>query len=182
MGCNMEKKYLDKEGLAVVAEYVNGKENAIFKGTSAEWEALTPAEQAGYSVKCITDDESGVVVDAVSEGDMRAVTSNAVYDALGRPTIDISKIVSSNTFSVKALYDNYGNGTYLVYGQGTTGHGVIMVSLWTVSSDSKAYVYTKWYGSSTSTGSSNIGLIDTIALETAYYSVINKIVKITPSN
>lgn len=178
----MEKEYLNYEGLERVSEYVNAKEPQIFKGTSAEWDALTAAEQAQYSVKMITDDETGATVDAVTDGDMRAVTSNAVYNALGGLTIDISKIVSSNTFSVKALYDNYGNGTYLVYGQGTTGHGVIMVSLWTVSSDAQAYIYTKWYGSSTSTNSSNIGLIDTFALETAYYTVINKIVKITPSN
>ena len=54
----MEKKYLDENGLAQVAEYVNGKEPKIFKGTTVEWDALTAEEQAEYSVKCITDDET----------------------------------------------------------------------------------------------------------------------------
>ena len=128
------------------------------------------------------DVATSIPTDTVTSGSDAPITSGGVYTALDRPTIDVSIIVSSNTFDVKALHDNYGNGTYMAYGQGNTGHGVIMVSIWTVSSDAIAYVYTKWYGSSTSTGSNNIGSVDTFALETSHYAVINKIVKITPSN
>ena len=79
----MEKEYLNLEGLERVSEYVNTKEPMIFKGTSAEWDALTAAEQAKYNVKMITDDsETGEVVDSVTDGDMRAVTSHAVFDAI----------------------------------------------------------------------------------------------------
>ena len=80
----MEKKILDDTGLARVADYVNGKEKLIFKGTSAEWEALTAEEQAKYSVRYFTDNETetNTVVDAVTDGNMHPVTSNAVYDAL----------------------------------------------------------------------------------------------------
>jgi len=76
----MEKKYLDENGLAAVAEIVNGKEKLIFKGTLAEWESLTAKEQAKYSVRCHPDIDTGDVVDAVTDGDLRAVSSNAVFD------------------------------------------------------------------------------------------------------
>lgn len=54
----------------------------IFTGTQAEWDALTTEEKLAYKQVNITDDESdpSVVVDAVTDGDMHAVTSNAVYD------------------------------------------------------------------------------------------------------
>jgi len=62
----MEKKYLDENGLAQVAEYVNGKEPQIFKGTLAEWESLTAEEREQYDTACITDDEgSGGLEDRV---------------------------------------------------------------------------------------------------------------------
>ena len=35
---------------------IDSKEPKTFKGTTAEWSALTPAEQAAYEVKYITDD------------------------------------------------------------------------------------------------------------------------------
>ena len=80
---------------------IKEKEPKIFKGTSAEWDALTAAEQAKYNVKMITDDETGATVDAVIDGDMRAVTSNAVYKATGRqlPLIDLG---TSYTAELKA--------------------------------------------------------------------------------
>ena len=74
------EKYLDENGLARVADYVNGKEKLIFKGTSAEWESLTAEEQAKYSVRCHPDIDTGDVADAVTDGDLRAVSSNAVFD------------------------------------------------------------------------------------------------------
>ena len=44
--------------LTEFADSIKSKEPKIFKGASAEWEALTTEEQAVYSVKCITDDET----------------------------------------------------------------------------------------------------------------------------
>ena len=40
---------------------IDSKEPLTFKGTTAEWNALTPAEQAVYEVKYITDDVSAVL-------------------------------------------------------------------------------------------------------------------------
>lgn len=40
---------------------IDSKEPLTFKGTTAEWNALTPAEQAAYEVKYITDDVATVL-------------------------------------------------------------------------------------------------------------------------
>ena len=110
--------YGDAESvLSEFADSINSKEPQIFKGTSAEWENLTPAEQAGYSVKCITDDESGNVVDAVTDGDMRAVTSNAVYDKVGEYHNDFYQYYPT---IIESAYANATEGTLF---QGGTGQG-----------------------------------------------------------
>jgi len=51
------EKYLDENGLARVADYVNGKEKLIFKGTVEEWDALTAEEREQYDTACITNNE-----------------------------------------------------------------------------------------------------------------------------
>ena len=70
-----------------VAEALNdigpGGGTPEFVGTMAEWIALTPQEKSQYTIVNILDDsETGETVDAVTDGDMRAVTSNAVYDVV----------------------------------------------------------------------------------------------------
>lgn len=53
----------------------------IFVGTRAQWEALSAADKAKYSLVSLTDDSNGIdVTDTVTDGDMRPVTSNAVFD------------------------------------------------------------------------------------------------------
>lgn len=54
-----------------------------FTGTRAEWEALSATEKAAYNIVNLTDDPAGsgmVVVDVIQNGNMNAVTSNAVYN------------------------------------------------------------------------------------------------------
>ena len=72
--------------------------NLVFKGTLDEWEALTTAEKKTYDEALITNDmDTGEVVDAVTDGDMRAVTSNAVYDTLVNTTIIQSSVRRTET-------------------------------------------------------------------------------------
>ena len=52
------KKYLDYDGLSEIAEFVNSKEPRIFKGTQAQWDALSTAEKKTFGTAGITDDES----------------------------------------------------------------------------------------------------------------------------
>ena len=56
---------------------IDSKEPKTFKGTTAEWNALTPAEQAAYEVKYITDDVVADIVPEISEIDLGTVTINA---------------------------------------------------------------------------------------------------------
>lgn len=55
----------------------------IFDGTLEEWNALTTAEKKEYDNVSTPDPTSAeALVDAVENGNMNAVTSNAVYDAI----------------------------------------------------------------------------------------------------
>ena len=83
------------------ADNINSKEPQIFKGTVEEWDALTAEEQAKYTVRCHPDIDTGDVVDAVTDGDLRAVSSNAVYDALSD---------KQNGLKIETQYINGTNG------------------------------------------------------------------------
>ncbi len=74
----------------------------IFVGTTAEWTALSSADKAKYTLVNITDDsETGETVDAVTDGDMRAVTSNAVFDELSFAN---EKTAQQTNVSISATY------------------------------------------------------------------------------
>ena len=71
--------------LISVAEVDLSDYKTTFVGTSAEWTALSADEKAKYILVNITDDNESLgseVVDAVTDGVLNPVTSNAVYDAL----------------------------------------------------------------------------------------------------
>ena len=97
---------LDYHGLEKVAEKINNKEPLVFKGTQAEWNALTEDEQALFTVRYHPDEATGDVTDAVTDGDLRAVTSNAVYDGLCKSkSITVTKTSDwiSGSISVKQI-------------------------------------------------------------------------------
>jgi hypothetical protein len=59
------------------------EDGTLWSGHRAAWEALTTEEQSKYRFVMIDNDsETGETVDEVTDGDMRAVTSNAVADGL----------------------------------------------------------------------------------------------------
>ena len=86
-----EVPYTAGRGVAITNKEVAVDETiaTTFTGTQAEWNALTATEKAKYNLVNITDDVASgaqVVVDEVTEGNMNAVTSNAVYNSLNRYT------------------------------------------------------------------------------------------------
>lgn len=59
------------------------EDGTLWSGHKADWEALTTEEQSKYRYVMFDDDsETGEVTDEVADGNMKPVTSNAVYDAL----------------------------------------------------------------------------------------------------
>lgn len=90
-----------------------------FIGTTAAWNALSAADKAKYSLVSLTDDAYGAssVTDAVTDGDMRPVTSNAVYDGLATK-VNTSSIVDAitngnmNPVTSNAVYDRIADLTY----------------------------------------------------------------------
>lgn len=85
--------YTKAEIDAMIADYYTKDEiddilenydSGQFVGTTAEWNALSLAEKVQYTTAIFTDDDDyvGNIVDAVTDGEMSAVTSNAVFDAL----------------------------------------------------------------------------------------------------
>ena len=85
-----------------------------FTGTQAEWDALTIDEKLTYKQVNITDDESdtNVVVDAVTNGDMHAVTSNAVAVELEKVKI-VRNNFSGNTDVAGNVYIRRFNNDYI---------------------------------------------------------------------
>ena len=55
-------------------------DTVIFTGTSTEWNAVI--DKSKYDIVNLTDEATGEVVDAVENGNLNPVTSNAVYDGL----------------------------------------------------------------------------------------------------
>ena len=76
--------YTAGEGIDITNNEITNT-SRVWEGTQAEYTALTPAEKVGIALFLITDSiGTGVVVDDVIEnGNMNAVTSNAVYNAIG---------------------------------------------------------------------------------------------------
>lgn len=55
----------------------------VFNGSKADWDLLSVAEKTQYGATAFTDDdgvETSMIVDVVEDGNMNAVTSNAVAD------------------------------------------------------------------------------------------------------
>jgi hypothetical protein len=72
-----EIKKAVQSALDFLRPIIDSKEPVTFKGTTAEWNALTPAEQAAYEVKYITDDVVADVIPVISEIDLGTTTINA---------------------------------------------------------------------------------------------------------
>ena len=70
-----------------------------FVGTRAEWDLLSAAEKKQYDICNLTDDLAGgelIISDAVTDGDMNAVTSNAVFEYMNNvETISLTQNTGS---------------------------------------------------------------------------------------
>lgn len=122
-----------------------------FVGTRAEWDLLSAAEKQQYDLADFTDDTASgvpIISDTVAEGDMNAVTSNAVAAAIATTIGEFTDLGSFGTLNAAGakIYSeavaniSAGNsGLYCVnvtgigylfgrvYRVGTEAHGVFTV-------------------------------------------------------
>lgn len=78
-----------------------------FVGTRAEWDLLSAAEKKEYDICNLTDDTAGgemLVTDAIIEGDLNPVTSNAVADY----AIAKSELVPGTSKAIMTNLDDQG--------------------------------------------------------------------------
>lgn len=113
-----EKRYLDYDGLSeVVDKSKETFQKREFVGTRDEWDGLSASEKAKYEMVNITDDDSNpmyAVTDAVTNGDMRPVTSNAVYGQVYHKMGQAaqSSITDVNVFTT---FENYAQANRWVF-------------------------------------------------------------------
>ena len=133
-------------------------------GTRAAYDA---AKQAGTlplnALICITDDEDDTIVDAVIKNDSRAITSNAVANALEGKLNKITKGIN-NAGSIEIILP-YGN-LFLVSiavptGSSTTVGGLYLVTAATYNSSAPAIVKIVENNRSTITGETGRKLVIT---------------------
>ena len=95
------------------------------------------------------------------------------------PAIDISKVFSGGALNISTLCSTYGNGRYVIVGQGTAGNGSATIDIWTLASNAISYIVNVTYSNKTS--NTFIGLTyenPTVNFETNYLSACNHIAKV----
>lgn len=120
-----------------------------------------------------TEDMSGL-----SKYEYTRVNKNALVSDIN-PTIDSSKVFSDGTLNISTLYSTYGNGRYVIIGQGSTGNGSATIDIWTLTSNAISYIVNVTYSNKTS--NTFIGYTydnPTINFETGYLNYCNHIAKV----
>ena len=88
-----------------------------WQGTRAEWDLLSSADKAHYDIVNFTDDTAdggAVVVDEVTAGNLNAVTSNAVANALAPIGTIVTESLTATT--VATTWTPFSNGVSLSKG------------------------------------------------------------------
>lgn len=104
-----------------------------FIGTRAEWDALTSAEKAQYEIVNLTDDVAGgetIVTDAVTDGDLNPVTSNAVANKTTLKLVSITAVTGASA-TVTTAETSFEVGQFV---RVSISSGVILSGFWGSSS------------------------------------------------
>lgn len=120
-----------------------------------------------------TEDMSGLSKYEYTRGNKNALVSDI------NPTIDRSKVFSDNTLNISTLYSTYGNGRYVIVGQGTNGNGSATIDIWTLTSNAISYIVNVTYSNKTS--NTFVGYTydkPTIDFDTGYINHCNHIAKV----
>jgi len=144
--------------------------------TSADFVASSQAEYEAAEYTAIT--EYGNINDS-STGNTYSTWSSSKIASEINPTIDISKVFSDGVLDIAALSSTYGNGRYVVVGQGTTGNGSATIDIWTLASNAISYIVNVTYSNKTSNIFTGYTYDNpTINFETGFISGCNHIAKV----
>lgn len=112
---------------SVLAGYANriNLKPSTFTGTIAQWNALSVAEKAKYTIVNLTDDgETGDVVDEIQNGNMNPITSNAVYGASIKTYTVTADGVMTNEQVLNSMYATINQ----LFNAGCILHGIMIDS------------------------------------------------------
>ena len=95
-------------------------DTVTFTGTRAEWEALSSSAKAKYNIVNFTDEEltNDVITNTVEDGNMLAVTSNAVFKGTS-PNYANKVLITNTTSQYNSDYTAPENGYVMGMGYGT---------------------------------------------------------------
>ena len=144
--------------------------------STAELVASLPAEMSEMTL--IPESNWGRI-DDTSTGSTSSTWSSSKIKSEFNPTIDISKVFSNGALNIATLCSTYGNGRYVIVGQGTAGNGSATIDIWTLASHAISYIVNVTYSNKTS--NTFIGLTyenPTINFEAGYLSACNHIAKV----
>ena len=143
--------------------------------TAPEIIASLPAEESAMTL--IPERDWGKIDDTTSSTESTWSSSKIASEI--NPTIDISKVFSGGALNISTLCGTYGNGRYVIVGQGTAGNGSATIDIWTLASNAISYIVNVTYSNKTS--NTFIGLTyenPTVNFETNYLSACNHIAKV----
>ena len=144
--------------------------------STAELVTSLPAEKSEMTL--IPESNWGRI-DDTSTGSTSSTWSSSKIASEINPVIDISKVFSNGALNIATLCSTYGNGRYVIVGQGTAGNGSATIDIWTLTSNAISYIVNVTYSNRTS--NTFIGLTyenPTINFETSYLSACNHIAKV----
>jgi hypothetical protein len=100
------------------------------------------------------------------------------------PIIDVSTVWdgTNHALNISTLLTTYGLGSYMIYGQGSSGHGCLLLNVWKVESGAFAYSWQKIYNNSFPTNISGGGIVydaPTLTLESTNMGKVNNIKRIS---
>lgn len=100
------------------------------------------------------------------------------------PIIDVSTVWddTNHTLNISTLLAKYGLGSYMIYGQGNSGHGCLLLNAWKVISGAFAYSWQKIYNNNFPTNMYGGGVVydsPTLTLENTNMGTVNDIKRIS---
>ena len=112
------------DGITITSDDAIKADTVIFTGTRAEWEALSTAQKAKFNIVNITDEDftEDSVVDSVTAGDMRPVTSNAVAEEVAKLKVKFIVVTgTSDTSGNMRILDLPANTIPILFTSDPTG-------------------------------------------------------------